>query len=70
MINTNALQRLRILERALIKLALDGQIVKRFVDRDIPVIEVEPGFIESDGIQEGYHHITQHNCRIIWRDEL
>lgn len=66
MVNSDSLRRLELIRWAIVRLGLEGQKVVRFVDRELPVIEVEPGYCE--GVKErDYFYLDNHGVRIIWK---
>ena len=65
MVNSKALRQLETIRRAIISLGIEGQEVVRFVQRELPVIEVKPGY--TQGTTEGnYNYTDAKGCRIIW----
>lgn len=56
----------KLINEALLKLTFNNhQDVIRIICRDIPVIEVKPGFVEHEEVKNGYKIATYSNCRVI-----
>ena len=71
MINDASFKRLSQIQDALLKLTFaDHQEVVSFkvVNNGVPVIEVTPGYTESEDRKNNYSLITKYGCKIIWPD--
>ena len=67
MVNGKSLQKLDLLRLAVIQLGLDHQEIVRFIDKEVPAIEILPGYTESEGVSGEYNYISQYGCTLIWK---